>query len=332
MDVQALRPPFVPARNDLQLAGQPCRQPPPGEAGRCLLVRGEVERDDLLRPDGQRVLLGVECLFVEVVDQHDRDVALRQGPVDLLQALEEIVLLGLVGPVDPDQDGDQGGDEQHDDPGAFGEFHDADDDRHDQGADRAEAVERQPEFPARLAEAEMTPCHAALGEREGGKHAQGVQRDHRRDAGAEEHDDQARPGGQTDDAAREHELVPSLGELARHERVVGMEARQAGEVRERGIRGEDQDQRGRDLQQEEQEVAGRSRPVDGLPDLRQDGLALVRHRDHVQSVGQVRHGEEAGPQRGPHPHQRGLGVLPLGFPEGRHSIGDGFDPGHGGAT
>lgn len=81
--------------------------------------------------------------------------------------------------------------------------------------------------------------------------------------------------------------MASLGQLARHERVARVEAGQPGEVGKGRVGGEDQDQRGGQLKDEEQRVTGGARSIHGLSDLSQHRLALVGHRKNVQAVGEV---------------------------------------------
>ena len=90
----------------------------------------------------------------------------------------------------------------------------------------------------------------------------------------------------------------------------GMKASPAWKLARRGksakrrVRREDEDQRGGDLQDEEQQVPERPAPVDALRDLGEDGLALVLHRDHLELLREVGHGEE-GRARGSSPSRPG---------------------------
>ena len=173
----------------------------------------------------------------------------------------------------------------------------------------------------------MALRHPGLRQREGREHAEGVQRDHRGDARAEHDDDDARGGGQRDDAVREHEPVPALGELPGHEGVARVEARQAREVGERGVRGEDQDQRRADLQDQEERAPDRRR-CRRRPARSSRAPTCSRLRPaHLEPRREERHGEEARAEARPHPHERDLRVPPFGLAERRHAVRDRLDAG-----
>ena len=110
------------------------------------------------------------------------------------------------------------------------------------------------------------------------EHADRVERDQPVDlrVGDDEHDD--RRDREEDDAVREHEPVPALGELARHEVVLGVEAREPREVGEARVRGEHEDEHRAGLQPVEEHVADGAAAVHEPADLADDGrrAALVR--------------------------------------------------------
>ena len=87
----------------------------------------------------------------------------------------------------------------------------------------------------------------------------------------DEHHDGHR--GQDDDAPGERQAVAAEGELARHVAVRGQDGGQAREGVEARVGGQEQDQRGADLEHEEEDAAVAE---DGAADLGQDRGALVR--------------------------------------------------------
>ena len=91
-----------------------------------------------------------------------------------------------------------------------------------------------------------------------------------------DHED-GRRDGQGDDAVGEHQPVAALGELLGHERVVGMEAGQAGEVGEARVGGQDEDQHRGALHDVERHVPERPAAEHGLGDLGDHRGLLARH-------------------------------------------------------
>src|SRR5712692_1488986 len=89
--------------------------------------------------------------------------------------------------------------------------------------------------------------HAALAQREGDEHADRVQRDEIRDTARERDDETGGDEREQHDATRERETVASELEDARQETIARQDAREAREIGEGGVRGEHQQQRGRDL-------------------------------------------------------------------------------------
>ena len=265
-----------------------------------------MQRRDVRRADREGVLRGVQRIVVELVHQQERGVLDPGGDAvrPVLRTDHELFVLRLVGLVHADQERDEDRHEHHHDPGAARELDDRDHDRDDEGRDRAQTVHEQPELPSLLPQAEVALGHPGLRQGERREHAKRVERDHRRDARPEDDDHQAGRRGQRHDAVREDQSVPALRELARHEGVAGVEAGQPREVGERRVGRQDQDQRRADLEHEEEEPPHRAGAVDGLRDARQDRLALVRDRDHLQPGGQERHREERR-SRGSSPSTRG---------------------------
>ena len=70
-------------------------------------------------------------------------------------------------------------DQQQDDPRAFERLRDRDDDQHDAGDDRAEAVDQRAGLPARLRVLAPVDHHAGLRQRERDEHADHVERQQR---------------------------------------------------------------------------------------------------------------------------------------------------------
>ena len=79
-----------------------------------------------------------------------------------------------------------------------------------------------------------------------------------------------------------------LCELAGHEVVFGVEARQTGKVSEAGVRGEDEDEHGAGLQRVEQEVAETAGAVDEFSDLADDGRGAAHIRRGMDVRGEDR--------------------------------------------
>ena len=111
-----------------------------------------------------------------------------------------------------------------------------------------------------------------------------------------------------------------------------MEAREPGEVRERGVGREDEDHHRRSLQHEVRGVPERARTVDGLADLGEDRAALVGDGDDAEAVGQPGDADERGAEERAHPGQGDLGVPPFGLAERRDPVRDRLDPRDGGAA
>ena len=133
------------------------------------------------------------------------------------------------------------------------ELGDADDDRDDERQERADAVDEEAGAPALFLVRDVVLRHARLRQREAREHADRVEADEVVDLGVGDDDEHGRRDGEEDDPVREDEPVAALGELARHEVVARVEAREAREVGEAGVRGEDQDERGAGLQHEVQD-------------------------------------------------------------------------------
>ena len=177
-----------------------------------------------------------------------------------------------------------------------------------------------------LLEPEVTHRHPRLRQRERREHADRVERDEVGDVGLEQDDETGGRGREQDDAVGEDEPVPALGELLGHEVVVGVEARQAGEVGEARVGGQHEDEHRGRLHQEERDVPGGAAPEDAVRDLRDDGLLVARDDLHLHR--QPRDPDEHHAEARAHDHQRGPGVLPLRLLERRYAVGDRLDAGH----
>ena len=142
-----------------------------------------------------------------------------------------------------------------------------------------------------------------LRQREAGEHADRVERDEPVDLGVGDDQHRDRGDGEEDDAVREDQAVPALGELAGHEVVFGVEAREAGEVGEARVRGEHEDEHRARLQGVEEEITARAAAVDEAADLADHGgrAALVRRR--VGMRGEHRQAEEHHAEGAAHDHQ-----------------------------
>ena len=94
-----------------------------------------------------------------------------------------------------------------------------------------------------LAQAQPVPHHAGLRERERDEDADRVERHQGVGVAAEDHDQGRGEAGQHQDAVGEHQPVAENGELARQEAVAREQRGQPREVGERGVGGQDQDER-----------------------------------------------------------------------------------------
>ena len=179
--------------------------------------------------------------------------------------------------------------------------------------------------PARLAQAPVVAHHPGLGEGEGHEDAHGVEGDQVGHAAPEDHHQPGGDGGQEDDARGEGQAVAPEGELVGQEAVAGHQAGQAGEVGEGGVRRQDQQDGGGEL---DQVVVGA--PADqGAGHLAEHRLHLGRVGDDAQLGGQEGDPQEDGGEEGGHPDQGDAGVLALRGLEGGDPVGDGLHPGEG---
>ena len=189
-------------------------------------------------------------------------------------------------------------------------------------APRADSVDHGRAPPVRLAQAEVVRDHARLAQREPGEHAEGVQRDQRRDVALEDDDQHAGDEGEEEHAVREHEPVAPVGELPRHEAVAGDDRRQPGEVGVGGVGGQDRigkvaiwsARTGRPCRRRRTRPSARARWV---------VLAAVR----LQVRGEDRDAEEAGAEDAAHDGDRRRGVLALRLAERRDAVRHGLDAG-----
>ena len=104
-------------------------------------------------------------------------------------------------------------------------------------------------------------------QRERREHTDGIEGDEAVDLCSGHHDQQRGREREGDDPVREHEAMPAFGELAGHEVVAGVEAREPGEIGEAGISGEHEDHHGARLQRVVHHVAERALAVDEFADL-----------------------------------------------------------------
>ena len=191
------------------------------------------------------------------------------------------------------------------------------------GHGRAQAVQPRPEPPALIAQLAPMLDHSRLRQREAGEHADRVQRDH--PVHARPKDDQEDDGGKrkTHHAIREHQTVAPVLELPGEEPVLGHDGRQTREAVEAGVRSQDQDGHGGDLQRVVEEAA----PVDRSAHLTQYRVGLLRQ--HAQTQRERRDAHEQRAQNGRHDHERGGRVLALGFLERGHTVRDRLGARHG---
>jgi hypothetical protein len=274
----------------------------PGEAelaprGREILgldrIEVEVHRAQLIRCECSRVLDCTRGGRVELVDQHDDDVATEDRRLrGARRVLLQLVELFLVLLVEPHQRHDHDGHEHDDEPSAVRELRDGDDHVDRQRQECADPVDDEPVLPVWLAMGEVVLGHAGLREREAGEHADRVERDQPVDLGVRHQEHRDGGNGEEDDPVREHESVAALGELARHEVVLGVEAREPRKVGEARVGREHEDQHRARLQAVEQDVAELTASVHEASDLADHRRrpALVRHRVRVR--GEDRQPEE----------------------------------------
>src|SRR4029434_7794435 len=111
----------------------------------------------------------------------------------------------------------------------------------------ARAVDGEAPSPAGTVIEEPVAHHAGLGQGERNEHPHGVQGDEGVRLATEEHDEKRGETTEDEDAVREHEPVALRDELAWRVAIAREQAGQAGEVGERRIRGQYQDEHGRAL-------------------------------------------------------------------------------------
>ncbi len=194
--------------------------------------------------------------------------------------------------------------------------------QHDGREERAERVEADASLPALLAGAQPAHDHAGLREREREEHADGEQRDQARDGAVERGEDRGGGGAEHDDAVGEREAVAHPQEQARGGVVAGEEEQQPGEVREGGVGGEQQHERGGGLHVAVQHAVAEA----AVGELGEHGLRGLRH-DPVE-LDQDDGADEHHHEQAHHPRQRGARVAPLDALERGDPVGDRLDPGH----
>ena len=119
------------------------------------------------------------------------------------------------------------------------------------------------------------PDHARLAQRERDEHADGVERDQPRDLGLEADHEHDRERGEDDDAVGEGQPVAAGVQLAGQVAVLREDRAEHREAVERGVRGQHQDQRRHD---DDEEEPGPERREHGLRELGDHGLLDVARR------------------------------------------------------
>jgi hypothetical protein len=142
---------------------------------------------------------------------------------------------------------DEERDRAHHDPSPAEEFRGDDDEEHDTGDGRTEAIDERAMRRARFGGSTPVDDHARLRERERYEHTHQIQLDQTVEISVEDHDERGREDRQDDHAVGEDEPIPPVHELARHEPVLGEDRDEPREVLVRGIGGKDEDAGGHGL-------------------------------------------------------------------------------------
>ena len=144
-------------------AGEAQAPPALGQSAGADRVEVEVHRPQLVGCEGAGVLDGAGRSHVEAVDQHDHDVAAKDG--HLGGQMSVVLELGLfldVLLVESEEEEHDDGHHRHDHPGTLEELGDAGDQRHEQRDRGTDPVDGQAGLPPFLAKAEVVPGHACL--------------------------------------------------------------------------------------------------------------------------------------------------------------------------
>ena len=165
--------------------------------------------------------------------------------------------------------------------------------------------------------------HAALAEGEAEEHPEGVERDEAGGLCVEQEEKQRCERCEHDNPPAEDQPVPAGVEEAGDVAIPREDRCEPGKVSERGVRGEDQDTRGHDVEQGEEDGAIPERLA---AELGEDRVVFVRDKAVVASE-QGRAHEEKG-EDAAHPEQCGAGVLGSGLLERLHAVADRLHAGH----
>ena len=184
---------------------------------------------------------------------------------------------------------------------------------------RSDGVDRKPARPSRLPQSPVVHDHPGLRQRERHEQTHREERDERADLTAECDEESAGAKREHQDPVREHEAIAAIGELAGQEPVGGDDAREPGEVSERGVRRQGQDRRGRCLEH----PIERSVTHHGPPHDRQDRLVRAQRRSQLCS--QDRDAEEQAAEDHRHPRQRDGRIARLRLAERLDPVRDRFD-------
>ena len=296
--------------------------PPLAKLLRTLVACGDVHGADRRR-DRARERDRLHRGAVEPADGNDDDWRARRGE-RLVEPLEdERVLHGHVVAVDREEQDDEDRQQDERDPGTLGELGDDDDDEDDGRHRRADGVDRRPPLPPRGTEPPPSPDEAGLPKGEREEHADRVERYEVGHAPFERDEHDRRDKSQGDDPEREREPLTAIRELPRHETIVRehrCEPRKAGEP---GVRGEREDDRGRELDQ----VVHRPDTHQRSGDEAVEGLLLGAVRRHADRLREEREAEKDRPEQRAHDHQRDRRVAALVALHARDAVRDGLASG-----
>ncbi len=297
---------------------------------------------DALVPGCDGIVESLERWLLHLADEHDGVIATgaeRRGRVGL-----DLVLDAAVVAIHPQHEQVENRHDQEDQPGTVGELGDGDHDEHDRGEKRTEGVDHAtaddlaPVGGAAAQELGPVHDHPGLPECERDEDADDVELDELGQVGAI--DQQQYDGRRTQ---YEHAVRIDEPVTARLQRLgcIGVSREhgtQEREAVERGVRGKEQDERGRALDDVEHEVTAAGE--DGGRDLR-DHTRLRGRRAvlealevagdlrivHPADEGERHDADEEHDGDAAHEHERALGVLDLRSTEGLHAVGDRLDTG-----
>ena len=139
------------------------------------------------------------------------------------------------------------GDRDRHEPRAFPELRHDDDDRDEPGRRRANRVDRELPLPPCPADTQPVAHHPHLRDRERGEDADHVEVDEAVRVRLVDDEESGRRGREHEHPVREDEAVAEVRELPRREAVAGEQRREPREALERRVRGEDQDEQRRRL-------------------------------------------------------------------------------------